>query len=149
MEDHWHFGRCPLCETTDIHQILRRQESLIADNMTLIFSRTRRFHSLEVCRSDEYAFIMETLIGEKRQIESLQAEHVTLQQMVSNLARSSNSAVSNARLSIGSVTEEIKEDTVQQHHGDVEMIGMYYELGLSGYTRRKPRASMPLLSNIF
>jgi hypothetical protein len=45
--------------------------------------------------------------------------------MVSNLVRSSQSAASNARMSIGSVVGEVKEDeSVQQRHGDVEMAGV-------------------------
>jgi hypothetical protein len=27
--DHLHYGRCPLCETIDIHKVLRRQEDLL------------------------------------------------------------------------------------------------------------------------
>jgi hypothetical protein len=34
MENHTHSGRCPLCETIDIHRVLGRQESLITDNRT-------------------------------------------------------------------------------------------------------------------
>jgi hypothetical protein len=50
----------------------------------------------------------------KRKIESLQDECVTLQQMLVNLTRSTNSTTSNARLSIGSVVEEIKEEETIQ-----------------------------------
>jgi hypothetical protein len=89
--DHLHSGRCPLCETTNIHKVLRRQEDLITDNRNLIFSMTSRMHSQEETRNNEYAFILETLHSQKRQIESLQAECVALHQMVVNLVRSPTS----------------------------------------------------------
>jgi hypothetical protein len=43
--DHGHPGRCPLCETTNIHRALRRQEDYITDNRNSIFSITGRMHS--------------------------------------------------------------------------------------------------------
>jgi hypothetical protein len=35
--DHGHPGRCPLCEITDIHRALRRQEDYITDNKNFDF----------------------------------------------------------------------------------------------------------------
>jgi hypothetical protein len=43
--EHGHAGRCPLCETTEIHIFLRRQEDYITDNRNSIFSLTGRVHS--------------------------------------------------------------------------------------------------------
>jgi hypothetical protein len=40
MASHNHPGRCPLCEITDIRHVVQRQEALIADNMTSIFTAT-------------------------------------------------------------------------------------------------------------
>jgi hypothetical protein len=56
MENHSHSGQCPFRETTYIQRVLRRQESLIADNRTSIFSVTGRLHSQEEIRNNEYAF---------------------------------------------------------------------------------------------
>jgi hypothetical protein len=97
--DHLHFGRCPLCETINIHKALRRPQDFIIDNKPWIFSITGRMHSQEEQRN---VFILETLHNQKSQIESLQAECVTLQQMILNLAKSPTLVAFNARLSIRS-----------------------------------------------
>jgi hypothetical protein len=59
--DHGNFRRCPLCETTEIHRVLRRQEDYITDNRNSIFSITGRMHSQEEAINFEVTFIMETL----------------------------------------------------------------------------------------
>lgn len=48
--EHGHFGRCPLCETTEIHKVLRSQETYNTDNRNSIFSLTDRMHSQEDCQ---------------------------------------------------------------------------------------------------
>jgi hypothetical protein len=69
--DNLHSRRCPMCETTDIHIVLRRQVDLITDNRNLIFHMNGRMHAKKETRNNEYAFILETLHSQKRQVESL------------------------------------------------------------------------------
>jgi hypothetical protein len=54
-------GRCPLCETIEIHRVLRRQEDYITNNRNSIFSITSRMHSQEEARNYEVTFILKTL----------------------------------------------------------------------------------------
>jgi hypothetical protein len=108
--EHGHSGRCPLCETTENHRVLRRQEDYITDNINSMFSLIGRMHSLEEVRDSKVIFIMETLHGQKHQIKILQAKCVALQPLIVGLVRNNSTTHSITRLAIGSTMEEVKEE---------------------------------------
>jgi hypothetical protein len=76
--DHLHLGDAHCVKPLIFTEFMRRQEDFITDNRNLIFSIIGRMHSQEENRNNEYAFILETLHSQKRKIESLQAECVSL-----------------------------------------------------------------------
>ena len=67
--------------------------------------------------------MIETMLQQKKQIETLEVECNMLQHLVSSLTRKSQSAVSNFRMSIGLVAKEMKEDeSNHQKPKDMDMV---------------------------
>jgi hypothetical protein len=81
------------------------QQSFLTDNQTSIFNVSGRTLMQEEAQNNGYAEILEIVTQQNRQIEKLEGECNRMHLVVNSLARSSQSAVSLRRMSIGSVPD--------------------------------------------
>lgn len=130
--DYGHTKRCSSCDTTDIHKVLRRHKDYITDTMYSIFEITSKMHSQDF----EYAFTLEALHNQNRQITELQVEYVAFYQMVASPVRNTTTNL-NARMPIGITVDEVREvETTQQQQKDVEMLNVDHKF-LANIKNRK------------
>jgi hypothetical protein len=62
IEPHNYPRKCPLCELTNVRQVMRRHDAIIVDNATSIFIARRKTHALEKNCNNEMEIIMETFL---------------------------------------------------------------------------------------